>query len=72
MYLLSRLDPTRYNYNVVEVAVLKGPVDVTALSASLTAVCARHEALRSIFIEGEWRARRSACCNRRRGSSGSS
>ncbi|MHC2621912.1 amino acid adenylation domain-containing protein [Bradyrhizobium huanghuaihaiense] len=51
MYLLSRLDPTRYNYNVVEVAMLKGLVDVAALSASLAAICARHEALRSIFIE---------------------
>ncbi|MGX1325251.1 amino acid adenylation domain-containing protein [Bradyrhizobium sp. USDA 377] len=51
MYLLSRLDPTRYNYNVVEVAMLKGRVDVAALSASLTAICARHEALRSVFIE---------------------
>lgn len=51
MYLLSRLDPTRYNYNVVEVAVLKGPVDAAALSASLAAICARHEALRSIFVE---------------------
>ncbi|EJN08922.1 amino acid adenylation enzyme/thioester reductase family protein [Bradyrhizobium sp. YR681] len=51
MYLLSRLDPTRYNYNVVEVALLKGPVDIAALSASLTAICARHEALRSVFVE---------------------
>ncbi|MDA9400727.1 non-ribosomal peptide synthetase [Bradyrhizobium sp. CCBAU 45389] len=51
MYLLSRLDPTRYNYNVVEVALLKGPVDVAALSAGLTAICARHEALRSVFVE---------------------
>src|SRR6516225_8227504 len=50
MYLLSRLDPTRYNYNVVEVALLKGPIDVTALSAGLTAICARHEALRSVFV----------------------
>lgn len=51
MYVLSRLDPTRYNYNVVEVAVLKGAVDVAALSAGLTAICARHEALRSVFVE---------------------
>ncbi|MBR1132805.1 non-ribosomal peptide synthetase [Bradyrhizobium iriomotense] len=51
MYLLSRLDPTRYNYNVVEIAMLKGAVDVAALSASLTAICTRHEALRSVFIE---------------------
>ncbi|WP_314959246.1 non-ribosomal peptide synthetase [Bradyrhizobium cosmicum] len=51
MYVLSRLDPTRYNYNVVEVAILKGLVDVSALSASLAPICARHEALRSVFIE---------------------
>ncbi|RXG86993.1 non-ribosomal peptide synthetase [Bradyrhizobium vignae] len=51
MYLLSRLDPTRYNYNVVEVALLDGAVDVAALSASLAAVCSRHEALRSVFVE---------------------
>lgn len=51
MYVLSRLDPTRYNYNVVEVALLKGPVGVAALSAGLTAICARHEALRSVFFE---------------------
>ncbi|WP_441234056.1 amino acid adenylation domain-containing protein [Bradyrhizobium sp. 930_D9_N1_4] len=51
MYVLSRLDPTRYNYNVVEVALIKGLVDVSALSASLTTICARHEALRSVFIE---------------------
>lgn len=51
MYVLSRLDPTRYNYNVVEIAVLKGPVDIAALAASVTAVCTRHEVLRSVFIE---------------------
>ncbi|WP_157095894.1 condensation domain-containing protein, partial [Bradyrhizobium sp. AT1] len=51
MYVLSRLDPTRYNYNVVEVAVLKGLVDVAALQASLAAICARHEALRSVIVE---------------------
>ncbi|QPF90417.1 non-ribosomal peptide synthetase [Bradyrhizobium commune] len=51
MYLLSRLDPTRYNYNVVEVALLRGLVDVAALQSSLAAICARHEALRSVFVE---------------------
>ncbi|UFW48280.1 MULTISPECIES: non-ribosomal peptide synthetase [Bradyrhizobium] len=51
MYVLSRLDPTHYNYNVVEVALLKGQVDVASLSAGLTAICARHEALRSVFVE---------------------
>ncbi|QOZ47455.1 non-ribosomal peptide synthetase [Bradyrhizobium sp. CCBAU 53340] len=51
MYVLSRLDPTRYNYNVVEVALLKGHVDLAALRAGLAAVCERHEALRSVFLE---------------------
>lgn len=51
MYLLSRLDPTRYNYNVVEVAMLKGLIDVAALSASLAAICARHQVLRSVVVE---------------------
>jgi len=51
MYLLSRLDPTNYNYNVAEVALLKGPVDVAVLSAGLAAICVRHEALRSVFTE---------------------
>lgn len=53
MYVLSRLDSTRYNYNVVEVALLKGEVDIVALQAGLAAICARHEALRSVFVERE-------------------
>ncbi|MCJ9735816.1 condensation domain-containing protein, partial [Bradyrhizobium sp. PRIMUS42] len=51
MYVLSRLDPTRYNYNVVEVAMLKGLIDVAALQASLATICARHETLRSVVVE---------------------
>jgi amino acid adenylation domain-containing protein len=53
MYLLSRLDPTQYNYNIIEVARLSGALDVAALQASLQAVCARHEILRSTFAEVE-------------------
>ena len=53
MYVLSRLDPTRYNYNVVEVALLKGQVDIAALRAALAAICTRHQALRSVFVERE-------------------
>jgi amino acid adenylation domain-containing protein len=51
MYLLSRLDPTQYNYNIIEVARLSGALDVAALQASLQAVCARHEILRATFAE---------------------
>lgn len=53
MYVLSRLDPTRYNYNVVEVARLQGEVDLSALQASCAAICAHHEVLRSVFIESQ-------------------
>ncbi len=53
MYVLSRLDPTHYNYNVVEVALLKGQIDIAALEAGLAAICERHEALRSVFIESQ-------------------
>jgi amino acid adenylation domain-containing protein len=51
IYVLSRLDPTRYNYNVVEVARLLGPLDVEALESSIAAICKRHEILRSTFSE---------------------
>ncbi|RXH06915.1 amino acid adenylation domain-containing protein [Bradyrhizobium guangzhouense] len=53
MYVLSRLDPTRYNYNVVEVVLLKGRVDLCALQSSLAAICAHHEVLRSVFVESQ-------------------
>ncbi len=53
MYVLSRLDPTRYNYNVVEVALLKGEIDIAALQAGLASISANHEALRSVFVERE-------------------
>jgi amino acid adenylation domain-containing protein len=53
MNVLSRLDPTRYNYNVVEVARLQGEVDFSALQASYAGICAQHEVLRSVFIESQ-------------------
>jgi amino acid adenylation domain-containing protein len=51
IYVLSGLDPTRYNYNVVEVARLLGPLDLAALESSIAAICKRHEILRSTFSE---------------------
>jgi amino acid adenylation domain-containing protein len=51
IYVLSGLDPTKYNYNVVEVARLCGPLDVEALEASITTICVRHEILRSTFSD---------------------
>ena len=49
--VLSRLDPTGYNYHVVEVARLSGPLDLDALEASFGMICERHEVLRSVFSE---------------------
>jgi amino acid adenylation domain-containing protein len=51
MYVLSRLDPTRYNYNVVEVALLSGRLDVDALEASIAANAERHDVLRSTVVD---------------------
>lgn len=52
MHVLHRLDPTGYNYLVLEVVRLTGRLDVRALKASLAAVCERHEVLRSTFVDG--------------------
>jgi amino acid adenylation domain-containing protein len=51
MYVLSKLDPTRYNYNVVEVAILTGALDAAALERSIAAICERHDVLRSTVVE---------------------
>ncbi|KGT76054.1 thioester reductase [Bradyrhizobium japonicum] len=47
--VLSRLDPTGYSYNVLEVVRLFGPLDVDALAASIGRIWERHEVLRSTF-----------------------
>ncbi|WP_027579814.1 non-ribosomal peptide synthetase [Bradyrhizobium sp. Ai1a-2] len=51
MYVLTRLDRTKYNYNVVEVARLSGRLDLAAFEASIAVLCERHEVLRSTFSE---------------------
>jgi amino acid adenylation domain-containing protein len=51
IYVLSGLDPTGYNYHVVDVARLSGPLDLDALEASFGMICERHEVLRSVFFE---------------------
>lgn len=53
MYILSKLDPTKYNYNVVEVARLSGRLDVGALETAIAAVAKRHQILRSNFPEAD-------------------
>jgi acyl carrier protein len=51
IYVLSRLDPTGYNYHVVEVVRLSGPLDPDALERSIAKISRRHEVLRSTFFE---------------------
>jgi amino acid adenylation domain-containing protein len=50
-YILSRLDPSGLDNQVMQVARLSGPLDVGALEASIAAICKRHEALRATFRE---------------------
>ena len=51
IHVLSRLDPTGYNYHVIEAVRLSGPLDVDALEASIATICERHEVLRSTFLD---------------------
>jgi amino acid adenylation domain-containing protein len=48
IHVLSELDPT--TYHVIEVARLRGSLDVAALASSLAVICERHEVLRSHFF----------------------
>jgi amino acid adenylation domain-containing protein len=50
--ILSGLDATGYNYHVLDVARVTGPLDVDALETSFSTLCGRHEVLRSTFVEG--------------------
>lgn len=50
LWFLSRLVPGPA-YNIPFVYLLKGPLDVRALEASLVAVAQRHEVLRTTFVE---------------------
>lgn len=51
MHVLHRLDPTGYNYLILEVVRLTGRLDVGALEASIASICERHAVLRSTFVE---------------------
>jgi amino acid adenylation domain-containing protein len=50
-YVLSKLDPTGYDNQVIDVARLSGALDADALEASIATICERHEVLRSTFSE---------------------
>ena len=48
IHVLSELDPA--TYHVIDVARLRGSLDVDALASSLATICERHEVLRSHFF----------------------
>ncbi|MEU4445612.1 condensation domain-containing protein [Actinosynnema sp. NPDC050801] len=49
LWLLDRLHPRLANHHMATVTRLRGPLDVAALGRAITAVVARHGALRSTF-----------------------
>jgi amino acid adenylation domain-containing protein len=51
LWLVDRLRPGSPAYNVVRAFRLAGVLDMTALESALTAIVARHEALRTTFHE---------------------
>ncbi|MFE9427311.1 amino acid adenylation domain-containing protein [Kitasatospora sp. NPDC006697] len=51
LWFLQRLDPTDSSYNVFWVQRLTGRLDPAALARALTAVAARHEVLRTRYLE---------------------
>ncbi len=51
LWFLDRLEPGRAVYNMPLAVSFRGRLDVPALAASLAALVARHEALRTVFAE---------------------
>ena len=51
LWTLDRLQPGRTDYLVATVLRLRGPLDVAALGAALTTVVARHEILRTTYVD---------------------
>jgi len=51
LWFLAQLDPADAAYNMYIVRRFRGPLAVAALSAALDAIVARHEALRTRFLE---------------------
>ena len=49
MWLLNQKHPQDLGYNLPVSLLLEGPLDISALKRSLSAVCARHQSLRARF-----------------------
>lgn len=55
MWLINQLEPDSALYNVPMALRLRGPLDLDALRASLDAMVARHEVLRTTYVAEEGR-----------------
>nr|WP_281390540.1 amino acid adenylation domain-containing protein [Sphaerisporangium rubeum] len=51
LWFMHRLDPSSPTYNIPYALGLRGPLDVPSLERALLALVARHEALRTRFVE---------------------
>jgi amino acid adenylation domain-containing protein len=57
LWFLDRLEPGTANYNLPTALRLRGPLDGAALARALTRIAARHETLRTSFVERDGRPR---------------
>ncbi|HEX2162982.1 MAG TPA: amino acid adenylation domain-containing protein, partial [Thermoanaerobaculia bacterium] len=55
LWLIDRLEPNRAAYNVPMAVPLPAEADLEGLAAALTRVVARHEVLRTVYVESEGR-----------------
>ena len=53
LWLLDRLEPGSFAYNLAGAVRLEGALDVAALAGALGGIVRRHEALRTVFVDEE-------------------
>ncbi|WP_197081938.1 non-ribosomal peptide synthase/polyketide synthase, partial [Silvibacterium bohemicum] len=53
LWFLHRMEELQGNYNIVVALRLEGELDADALEEAMADVCARHESLRTIFVEAD-------------------
>ncbi|MCC6811463.1 MAG: amino acid adenylation domain-containing protein, partial [Deltaproteobacteria bacterium] len=51
LFFLSKLDPESVAYHIIQALRIRGPLDVEAFERALNGVVARHESLRTTFLE---------------------
>ena len=59
LWFLNELEPGSAAYNLLRVIRIRGTVDVTALTAAITELVSRHDALRTVFTSQDGEPRQS-------------